>query len=109
MSVSAIQPKLLKPKWIWQRVVERPSAPTTFSPRAQHLQSWTRGRIGRGASACLSALEIDPPVGLLLPLQGNATSAMYVRVGGPIPKSEIAEDFGFSGWHSVSTGTPPWH
>ena len=42
---------------------------------------------------------------LLRPLQGNATSEMYVRDGRPIRSRKLQKDCGFSGWHSVSTGT----
>src|SRR6266851_6975956 len=97
-----------KQKWIWRRVGRTTSAPTTFvfehntnshgrgadRPRAfgLHLAHW---RLTLGAA-------------LLLPSQGNATSEMHVIDGRPIRSQKLRKDFGFSGWRSVSMGTPLW-
>ncbi|WP_244562167.1 adenylate/guanylate cyclase domain-containing protein [Bradyrhizobium lablabi] len=112
--VSAIQPKLLQTEM--DLAARRPNNLSAYDLclRAQHLQSWTRGGSAESLRLASRALEIDPQrltlgAALLLPSQGNATSEMHVTDGRPIRSQKLRKDFGFSGWRSVSTGTPLWH
>src|SRR6266568_6391412 len=98
-----------KPKRIWRRVGRTTSAPTTFVFEHNTSSHGPGADRPRAFGLPLAHWRLTLGAALLLPLQGNATSEMYVRDGRPIRSQKLQKDFGFSGWQSVSTGTPLLH
>ena len=109
--VSAIQPKSAsKLKLIWR--LRRPNDLSAYDlclRALSHLYSWTRERIGRGLSACLSGIGDRPSVRPCcdpcreLPLLDNCQSGM----DGRSDRLKLRKEFSFFGWHSVSIGDDP--
>ena len=95
-----------KPKRIWRRVGRTTSAPTTFVFEHNTSSHGPGTDRPRAFGLPLAHWRSTPGVALLQPLQGNATSGVYVGDGRPIRSRTLQKDCGFSVWHSVSTGTP---
>src|SRR5712671_7467244 len=101
--------RCFKPNSIWPCVGPTISAPTTYGFEP------TSTSYGHGADRPkpfgwpLARWRLTLGAVGLRPLQGNATSEMYIRDGRPIRSRKLQKDLGFSGWHSVLTGTTIWH
>jgi TolB-like protein len=108
--VSAIAPKIFQTET--DLAARRPNNFSAYDlclRAVPHLRSWTRGGSAEALRLVSRALEIDPATALLRPLQGSAISKTSIRDGRPIRSRKLQKDCGFSGWHSLSTETTPWH
>ena len=105
--VSAIAPKLLQTEI--DLAARRPNNLSAYDlclRALPHLQSWTRGGSAEALRLASRALEIDPRYGFAATLAGELPlPKCHVRDGRPIRSRKLQKDCGFSGWHSVSTGT----
>ena len=105
--VSAIAPKMFQIEI--DLAVRRPNNLSAYDlclRASPHLHSWTRGGSAEALRLASRALEIDPRYGFAATLAGELPPRKCtVRDGRPIRSRKLQKDCGFSGWHSVSTGT----
>ena len=108
--VSAIAPKMLQTEI--DLAARRPNDLSAYDLCLRATRTSTHGPGAdrpRPFGLPLAHWRLTLGTALLRPLQGAATSEMYVRDGRPIRSQKLQKDCGFSGWHSVSTGTTMMH